>query len=72
MSRKRKRKSQQQRRLEALQAESHRIATTWWTDRIDLNFLGVDLGRCLEYQMLEAINSITKQEMASEAAPAAD
>ena len=66
MSRKRKRKSKKQTQLEAMQAESHRIATGWWKGRVDLGFLGVDLGRCLEYPMLEAINSITKQEMQSE------
>lgn len=63
MSRKRKRKSKRQSRLEEMQAEAYRIATTWWQGKVDLEFLGVDLGDCLTYSMLEAINSITRQEM---------
>lgn len=63
----RKKKQRKRKRLEKMQAESYEIAVTWWKDRVDLEFLGVDLGECLVYQVLEAINSITRQEMQNNA-----
>ena len=65
MSKRKRKRKRTQPQLEEMQRESHRIATTWWRDRIDLTYNGVDLGRCLEYTMLEAINSVTKHEMAN-------
>jgi len=58
-SRKRKRKrspADEEATLAALQARSHQIATTWY-EGIDLQYLGVNLGRCLDYSMIQNVNN---------------
>ena len=42
--------------LAALQARSHQIATTWY-EGVDLQYLGVNLGRCLDYSMIQNVNN---------------
>ena len=42
--------------LAALQTRSHQIAATWYQG-IDLQYLGVDLGRCLAYPMIQNVNN---------------
>jgi hypothetical protein len=57
-------KSTQQRRLEEMQAGNHERATNWWRELgLDLHFLGVDLGECIVYRTIEAINTVTRQEI---------
>jgi hypothetical protein len=46
-------------RLLALQKETHRIATTWH-EGLGLDYIGVNLGQCLEYNVLNSVNTITR------------
>lgn len=58
-SRKRKRKRShvdEEATLAALQTRSHQIATTWH-EGIDLQYLGVNLGQCLNYSMIQNVNN---------------
>lgn len=38
-----------------LQAASYKIATTWY-EGINVDLFGVNLGRCLEYSVIQALN----------------
>lgn len=40
--------------LARLQAEVIRIARTWY-EHIDLSVVGIDLGACLEYSIIQAV-----------------
>ena len=46
-------------RLQALQQETYRVAKTWYKG-LGLDYLGVDLGQCLEYNVLNSVNTITR------------
>lgn len=46
-------------KLLATQGETYRIATTWY-EGLGLDYIGVDLGRCLEYNVLNSVNTITR------------
>ena len=42
--------------LSSLQAQTYRVATTWHQG-IDLQYLGVDLGQCIEYPIIQNVNN---------------
>ena len=67
MARKRARKRKpSQPDLEALQAETYAAATRWHED-LALELLGVDLGRCLEFPVLQTVNATELETMRGEA-----
>ena len=53
-----KRKTQAE--LEAIQAQALRVSAAWYED-IDLELLGVDLGFCLQFVIMDALGQLFRR-----------